>query len=138
MVKLLEVDGPSAASATCAVAAGWFAAAGDAAMQVLGVPLTVVMAAAAGAFLARSYQEPAPLWRAFAGSSAWVVVGCAGAPFMASFVPALTQKFLGLAVQVPSGAVAFVAACICGLGPFALPLAKSWVHRKFGGDDAKA
>ena len=95
--------------------AAWASALGDAAMQFLGVPLPVVLGAAAGAFLARAYLpavddagKAVGYLRALAGSAAWTIAGSVGSPTAAAIVPALLPG----SVVVPAGAIAGLAALI--------------------------
>src|SRR6267142_6237471 len=92
--ELSRTDAGSCAAAATAGAATWWSLIGDAAMQLLGVPLPVVLAAATGAFLARTYQTATPLIRAIAGSASWVVGACALAPLAAP----IAEKYAGVAL----------------------------------------
>lgn len=119
-------DAASCAAAAASAAATWWSLIGDAAVQLLGVPLPVALAAATGAFLARTYQMATPLLHAIAGSSCWVVGACALAPLAAP----LAEKYAGMAL--PTGALAGAAFAISLGGPLALQLGIGYVRGKFG------
>ena len=93
--------GAGLCSAAGAVATGLT----DVALQILGVPLPVVLAAAAGAFIARSYAERASFGRAFVMVVAWTVAGCALAPLAQAVFAAGAAKF-GLELTLPTNAAA--------------------------------
>jgi hypothetical protein len=123
-----DVSGNAASCAGAAVTAAgtWWSLIGDVAVQLLGVPLPVALAASTGAFLARTYQPAAALWRAFAGSACWVVGACALAPLAAP----IAQKYAG--VELPAGALAGVAFAIALAGPFALAHGIEYLRNRFG------
>jgi hypothetical protein len=135
-IRLLEdltgADAASCAGAAVTAAGTWWSLLGDAAVQLLGVPLPVALAAATGAFLARTYQDAQPLWKAFAGSASWVVGACALAPLAGPITEKLAQKFAGIELQLPAGALAGMAFAIALAGPFALQHGIAYLKRKFG------
>ena len=97
----LEFGAAGLCSAMAAVATGL----SDMALQILGVPLPVVLAAAAGAFIARSYAEKSSFGRALAMVAAWTVAGCALAP-LAQAVFAAGAARLGLELTLPTNVMA--------------------------------
>lgn len=111
----------------------------DIAIQVFGVPLPVLLAAAAGAFLARSYLPSVGTVRALGGSTVWTVVGCALAPI----IPAIAGKF---GLEVPTGALAGSALVVSAGAPLLWPvvvdnlprLAKRWFDRLSGGSNGNS
>jgi len=129
----------AAGAIVSAGAAGWFAQAGEIAVQLLGVPLPVVLAAIAGAFLARTYQEPCSYISALGRSFGWVVFGCAGAQAAVAITSTASETF-----KVPVGALAFIALLISGLAPKLwpvlveqAPIVLRRVLRLVGGSSAK-
>jgi len=106
------------------VAAAVLTAAGDVAVAVMGVPLPVVMASAAGAGLARSFLPAVSFWQAAGATGLWTVLGCAGAPFAQSALPALLSP-LGVQMVLPANALAGIAATVASSpwwGPKVWPL----------------
>ena len=129
----------AAGAIASAGAAGWFSQAGEIAVQLLGVPLPVVLAAIAGAFLARTYQEPCSYLSALGRSVGWIVFGCAGAQAAVAVTSAATESF-----KIPVGALAFLALLISGLAPKLwpvlveqAPIVLRRVLRMIGGSSAK-
>jgi hypothetical protein len=129
---LTGTDAASCAAAAVTATATWWSLIGDAAAQLLGVQLSVALAAATGAFLARTYQAAAPLLHAVVGSACWVVGACALAPLAAP----LAEKYGGL--TLPAGVLAGAAFAIAIGGPLALQLGVGFVRRKFGGAPPEA
>jgi hypothetical protein len=85
-------------------------------MEVLGVPLPVVLAAAAGALLARSYAaSDVPYMRAIMESLAWTFAGCFSAP--AALAAAEKASY-----TLPTSALAFLAMLVASLGPKLFPV----------------
>jgi hypothetical protein len=124
--ELTGADLANCAGAAASAAGTWWSLLGDAAVQLLGVPLPVVLAAATGAFLARTYQVAQPILRAVAGSASWVVGACALAPLAAP----IAEKYAGIAL--PAGALAGAAFAIALAGPFALQHGVSYARSKLG------
>jgi hypothetical protein len=124
--ELSSADAASCAAAATTATAWWWSLLGDAAVQLLGVPLPVALAAATGAFLARTYQTPASFARAIAGSVSWVVGACALAPLASP----LALKYAG--VELPAGALAGAAFAIALAGPFGLQLGIEQLRKRFG------
>lgn len=128
--KIATVCGAAAGSAGTALAM-----LGDFALQVLGVPLPVVLASAAGAGLARSFADPVGFWRALALTTVWTIIGCAGAPLAQAIGPALVQLALNREVTLPANTLAALGA-IVGSAPWwwpkAWPVAAAWLEGRFG------
>lgn len=118
-LESLDWLGPKVAT-ICGAAAGSvgtaLAMAADAAMQLFGVPLPVVLGSAAGAGIARSMLDPVPFWRALFVTAAWTVAGCVGAPL----AQALLGK-AGIALDLTTNVLA-------GLG-IAIASAQWWVPK---------
>jgi len=118
-------------------ATGWLSAAGEVAVQLLGVPLPVVVGATAGALLARGTQEPASFLQAGLRSLLWIVIGCVCAQG--------AQAILGwaLGAALPVGVLGFAALLFSGLGPKLWPVLtdqaplvlRRWL-KTIGGSDA--
>lgn len=123
---LSSADAANCAGAAASAAGTFWSLLGDAALQLLGVPLPVVLAAVTGAFLARTYQAAAPLAHAIAGSVSWMVGACALAPLCQP----LAEKYAG--VVLPAGALAGVAFAIAIAGPFGLQFGIGYVRGRFG------
>lgn len=92
-------------------------AASDVAMQLVGVPLPVVLAAIAGAMVARSYTPSTNYFSAISATLCWTVGGCALAPLL----QAIAAKF---GVNVPVNGLAALALIASGGMPLALPIVK--------------
>jgi len=118
-------------------ATGWLSAAGEIAIQLLGVPLPVVIGATAGALLARGAQDPVPFGKAVIRTGLWIIVGCVCAQGAQAVIG------WGMGKELPVGVLGFSALLICLLGPRLLPilqeqapqLLKRWIS-KVGGSDA--
>jgi len=135
------MTGDQAVSTAAGVAAtgatGWLAAAGEVAVQLLGVPLPVVVGATAGALLARGSQDPAPFWKAGLRTSLWIVVGCV----CAQGAQAVLAWAMG--AVLPIGVLGFAALLFSGLGPKLWPVLtdqaplvlRRWL-KTIGGSDA--
>lgn len=133
---MLRMEGASALWKAAAAACGggaWLTSLSDAAVKLLGVPLPVVLGAAAGAFLARAYLPseradgtPIGYFRALTVSAAWTVGGSAAAPMVHALVPALVGMVIpGSTLALPAGALAGIAGLIAALpawGPKLWPL----------------
>lgn len=102
-------------SAATGVAAAWAAAKGVA-LELFGVPLPVVLAAATAAFAARSFLPPTTYTRALIGGMIWTLL----ASFLANFASALAGVWLEKGLS--AGALAGVALLIAGLGQFIAPV----------------
>jgi hypothetical protein len=117
-----------------AVGAG-YAAAKDVALELFGLPLSVVLAAAAGAFLVRSYLKPVGFLRGLWGSSCWTVIAC--------FVTPLAHQGLasGMGWSLSNAALAGVALLVAALGQVVAPVVitelpcwiKRWMRKLTGG-----
>ncbi len=130
-----------AAVQTASVAVSGVSAAGavittlrDVAMDVMGVPLPVVLAAIAGAFGARSYLAPVGFVRGVSGSMLWALIACGCAPLAQTIIAAMSGW------QLPTTALSGVAVLIAAGGQIAAPVvAEELPHlvrrcfAKFGG-----
>jgi hypothetical protein len=134
--RLLEhltgYDALNCMAAAASAAGTWWSLVDDVAMHMLGSSLPVALAACTGAFLARTYQEPTPTWKAFAGSACWVVGACALAPLAAP----LAQKYEGMVL--PASALAGAAFAIALAGPFVLQQGIVYLKRRFGAPETVA
>lgn len=115
-----SVQSLSAGVAAAGGLGAYFSGAQEVVLQVFGVPLPVVLAAATGAFGARSFLEPVGFWRALSASLMWTAVG--------AFCTALGLWLFGLWIgrEVPTTATAgvalFIAAGLELLVPVVLPV----------------
>lgn len=126
--------GPKVAT-ICGAAAGSvgtaLAMAGELATQLLGVPLPVVMGAAAGAGIARSLMDPVGFVRALLVTGAWTIAGCVGAPLAQAGLGKAGLE-LALTPNVLAGLAALVAASPFWV-PRVWPFAQAWLTKKTGG-----
>lgn len=107
---------PAAAGAGVSAVSAWIAIAADAAMQVFGVPLPVVLAALTGAFGARVFLPPAPFWRSITTTVLWTAAGA----FLAQLALwVATAWFTG---PPPSGALAGLALVCAFIGQRCAPI----------------
>lgn len=109
--------------AVCSGAGAVITAAGQVTTELLGVPLPAVMAAMAGALLARAYLPSVGFFNALARVTGWVILGCAFAPL----AQAIAAKLLGNAL--PAGVQAGLAAIVAAAE--AWPLLIAWVRQEF-------
>lgn len=98
---------------------------------ILGVPLPVVLAAIAGAALARAFRPAIGFFRAVGRVTGWVVLGCALAPT----AKAVAVKLLG--ADLPTNAMAGMAAIVAAAEAWPMLLAYlraevPWVARLLG------
>ena len=114
MLKVTSAE-PGVGAASAAAGSAWLAVVADFAMQVFGVPLPVVLCAAAGAFIARSYAPAVNFIRALAASCAWVCAGGGRARV------GLWGGGLGGGV-VPATVLAGLAFAIAAAGPLLWPV----------------
>lgn len=99
-----------AATAAASGAAAWWATAADLAQLVFGVPVQVILAAATGAFAARSYKCSTTYLKALGSGLVWTLFGvffCQAAMWMAT-------KFFG--DKPPPGALTGVALLVAAGG----------------------
>jgi hypothetical protein len=116
-------------------AAAWLAMAGDVAIQLLGVPLPVVVAAIAGALLARVYLPTLAFAAALGRSMVWAIVACVGSQGASAAIGVAS-------VTVPVGALGLVALLLSGLGPKLWPvlveqaplMLRGWLGKLGGGE----
>lgn len=118
------------AAGTCAGVSAVAAAASEVAMHVLGVPLPVVLAAAAGALIARSYAEKTTYGRAIGLVLAWTVLGCALAPLAQALATSVAKMF-GLELALPTNVLAAFAG-IAAAAPCWVPLVWPMVLARLG------
>jgi len=143
MLRFAELDPYWAKMPTvCGAVAGWLIAAlsfvGEVAMQLLGVPLPVVMAAAAGAGAARSFMEAVGFIRALAMTVVWTIIGCTGAP-LAQVVIKAAASIAGAQVDLPTNTLAGAAAVLASVpwwGPKVWPFIAAKLGLKQGGGNA--
>ncbi len=99
-----------AATATVTGVAAWWATATEVASALFGVPLQVVLAAATGAFAARSFQSGATYLKALGSGIAWTIIGI----FCCQIAVWVLTKYLGEAP--PAGASAGAALIVSAGG----------------------
>lgn len=112
----------AATAAATGIAAALSALKG-AALELLGVPLPVVLAAATAAFAARSFLPPTTYLRAFASGIVWTLVGV----YLSNL--ALT---IALDKEPKSAMLAGVALLIAGLGPLCWPVIQAKLPAAIG------
>lgn len=114
----LDLVGPSGSACAAAVSAAgtWLAMASDAALQLFGVPLPVVLAALTGACGARVFLPAAQFAHAFMGCVFWTSAG--------AFCPQLVLWLISqwLTGAPPSGVLAGIALITSALGQRAAPI----------------
>lgn len=126
MIGKIYAADPAAGMVAAASGAGAVATSiGEVTTPLLGVPLPVVLAAIAGAMLARAYLEPIGFFKSAGRVLGWVVLGCALAPL----VQAIGSKLLGGAL--PTNALAGMAAIVAAAE--AWPMLLRWVRAEFPG-----
>jgi hypothetical protein len=104
------------------MAASTWALIGNAVAAVFGVPLAVVIAASAGALLAKHKAELPP-WRSFGRALLWVLVGCIVAQGLAEIITWLrTTPGLPPPAPVSPGLLGLLALLVSCFGPRSLPL----------------
>lgn len=106
----------SATAAACTGAAAALCLAEDVALQLLGVPLTVVLGALTGALGARYFLPAVAFWPAAAGATIWTVAASILAEFARWALASAIDK------PVPAGALAGIALVTAALGPFIVPV----------------
>lgn len=118
MNPLELVWGPasSACAAASAGAGAWLAMASQAALELFGVPLPVVLAALTGACGARVFLEPTTFWRAVSASLFWTIAGSIGAQLVLWLVG------LWAGGTAPGGVLAGVALASAALGQRVAPI----------------
>jgi hypothetical protein len=100
-------------------AAGAWPFVAEAISGIFGVPLAVVIASLAGAFLAKHKTELPP-WKAVLRSLLWAFVGCVVAQGVAGIIMAMSSA--SPPTPVSPGLLGFLAMLASGLGPKAWPL----------------
>lgn len=91
----------------------------------LGVPLPVVLAAVAGASVARAYLPSLGFWKSSARVVGWVALGC----FLTPLARLVVAKVLGN--DIPTNALAGVAAILASAEGW--PLMIGYLRREFPG-----
>ncbi len=102
-----------AVMATAAASGGvaWWATAKEIALELFGVPLPVVLAAATGAFGALSFVSATSYMRTLGTGALWTVIGTYGAQLALSLVSAYSGA------QIPPAALAGAAILVAAGGP---------------------
>lgn len=106
-------------SACVAAASGlgaWITLASEAAVQLFGVPLPVVLAALTGACGARVFLPPAPFWHAVLGCVFWTLAG----GFLPQFVLWIAAQWLS--GTPPTGVISGIALMTAALGQRVAPI----------------
>lgn len=106
----------STAAATGTAAA--LVAAKGMAMELLGVPLPVVLAAATAAFAARSFMPTTTYSKALCGGLVWTLIGV----FLSSLI--LSGVALWTGKEPAAASLAGVALLVAGLGQLVFPVIK--------------
>jgi glucose uptake protein GlcU len=75
-------QGAAAGASAATLAGSAWTIANDAAAAIFGVPIGVLLAAAAGSFFARTFTPPATFWIAFRGGLAWTFAGAYTLPLV--------------------------------------------------------
>jgi len=112
----LGVQKALAATSAASGAAAWWTAAKDVVVELFGVPIQVVLAAATAAFLARSFLPSVGYLQALSAGLAWTAVGTYGAQLGLALIGAWAG------VQIPTGAMAGAAMVVAGAGQFVAPV----------------
>lgn len=111
-----DID-PTLAAGTAASASGTLLTTlADAALQLFGVPLPVVLASLTGALGARVFLPQGPFWRAVAAATFWTITGSMGAQSV------LWLAGWALSTSPPAGAAAFAALLLAALGQRVAPI----------------
>jgi hypothetical protein len=96
--------------------ASWLGFMKDIALELLGVPLPVVLAAATAAFFAGSFRPATGFGRAFTAGICWTLL----AVFMTNLIAAAIAYYAG--APVAAGALAGIAVLAAGAGQLLCPL----------------
>lgn len=89
---------------------------GDLSLQLLGVPLPVLLAAAAGAWIARAYTPAGNFFAAAVATFGWTIAGCVLAPLAAWAIGYWSGK------QMPNNVQAGLALVVSVALPLVLPV----------------
>ena len=92
-------------------AAAWWTTAKDIALELFGVPLPVVLAAATGAFGALSFVSATTYTRTLGIGALWTMLGTYGAQLALALIGAWAG------VTIPTGALAGAAILVSAAGP---------------------
>jgi hypothetical protein len=88
------------------------------ALELLGVPLPVVLAAATAAFAARSYLPSTTYPKALCGGLVWTLIGVFLSSLVMAIIAAWTEK------EPAAAALAGIALLIAGLGQLLWPVVR--------------
>lgn len=107
---------PATAVAVTAAASGasWLSMAKDVALELFGVPLPVVLACAAAAYLALSFRADLTYLRTLFLGVGWTFVGSCGAQL------ALVLLGKSAGIEMPAGALAAAGMLVAGGGPLVM------------------
>lgn len=106
----IAVQQAIAATATVTGVAAWWAIATEVASAIFGVPIQVVLAAATGAFAARSFKPGTTYLKALGAGLAWTTIGI----FCCQIAIWVMTKAIG--EPPPTGAAAGVALIVAAVG----------------------
>lgn len=137
----MSVEAKAAALGAASGIGAGFAIVKEIALEIFGVPLPVVLAAATGALWARATQPQQTFLRALWATVAWTATG--------AFLAALARYLLGaglgtvgVTAEIPGAALAGLALLITWLGPKLAPVIAQGAEeilrarlRKLRGDD---
>ena len=99
------------ATAAASGTAAWWAAAKEIALELFGVPLPVVLAAATGAFGALSFVSSTSYAKTLTQGVLWTLIGTYGSQLALSLIGAWAGG------QIPTGALAGAAILVSAGGP---------------------
>jgi apolipoprotein N-acyltransferase len=104
------------AATACTATVAWLCVVQDVALQLLGVPLSVLLGGLTGALGARYFLPPMAFWPAAAGAGVWTIAAAILAEMLRWMIQELGSR------PVPSGALAGIALVTAALGPHLLPV----------------
>lgn len=97
--------------------AGWWSVAKEVVLELFGVPLQVLLSAATGAFLARSFMtNETGYLRALTGGVLWTIAGTVLSQLLLALLAAWLDK------AIPTGALSGVALIVSAGGQFVVPV----------------
>ena len=131
--SLLPPSPEYAAGSIAAAAVAFISYVSNFAVLVLGVPLPVVMAAVAGACLARAYGSPMSFGSAAFVTMLWAAIGCALAPLTRILLQGGLSK-LNVDVPLSTGVLAGIAAVVSA-SPLWWPVVWPFIRSRFGKKD---
>lgn len=106
----------TAVAAACTATAAWLCVAQDAAVQLLGVQLSVILGGLTGALVGRYFLPAMAFGAAVASTSVWTIAAAILAELMRWLLQALIDK------PIPAGALAGLALVAAAVGPHLLPV----------------